>query len=236
MKKMPDKKIDSAPISIGDAKILISDHGYPAHMPSKTGRRFARILHRYITEAVRKPRTVLDLGCGGGVLSLIAASNGCSVTGTDISEANIAAARKNIACNSMEAEFLFGNGLAPVKGRQFDLVVCNPPSIGSPDSKQADTLIGELRANMASADRIAHSALVYITSNVAPNLEEKLARWRADKHELLSVVMVALNRPEFWPIYASEDLAQWTKRGAAFSRNDITLLKGRFVAFHYNAD
>ncbi|MGW1161091.1 class I SAM-dependent methyltransferase [Streptomyces sp. NPDC002513] len=68
------------------------------------------------------PGEVLDLGCGTGSLSLLAAERGHRVTGVDLSPAMLALARAKLAGH--DAVFLVGDAAAPpVRARFFDAVL-----------------------------------------------------------------------------------------------------------------
>ncbi|MEU1186612.1 class I SAM-dependent methyltransferase [Streptomyces sp. NPDC005859] len=65
---------------------------------------------------------VLDLGCGTGSLSLLAAEQGHRVTGVDLSPAMIDLARAKLA--GRDAVFLIGDAAAPPVGeRRFDTLL-----------------------------------------------------------------------------------------------------------------
>ncbi|MEW5357113.1 class I SAM-dependent methyltransferase [Streptomyces sp. 16-176A] len=69
-----------------------------------------------------RPADVLDLGCGTGSLSLLAAEQGHRVTGVDLSEAMIERARAKLA--GRDAVFLPGDAARPPVGeRRFDVVL-----------------------------------------------------------------------------------------------------------------
>lgn len=87
---------------------------------------------------------VLDCCCGSGAIGLsvleLSRSNGESglplevrATCTDISEDALDVARKNADLLGLSSQgavtFLKGNLLEPVSGKQFDLILCNPPYI-----------------------------------------------------------------------------------------------------------
>jgi len=73
---------------------------------------------------------VLDLGCGYGVVGVVAAllaPNG-HVTLVDINRRAVDLARRNLRLNAVaNAEVHHGDGFAPVYGRSFDLIALNPP-------------------------------------------------------------------------------------------------------------
>ncbi|MGW7087776.1 methyltransferase domain-containing protein [Streptomyces sp. NPDC054871] len=70
----------------------------------------------------KAPGDVLDLGCGTGSLSLLAAERGHRVTGVDLSPNMVERARERLAGHA--AEVLIGDAEAPpVEGRRFDVVL-----------------------------------------------------------------------------------------------------------------
>jgi SAM-dependent methyltransferase len=84
----------------------------------------------------RSIRTALDLGCGGGVQSLLVARHADRVTAVDKNPRAVVFGRFNARMDRVtNVEWLEGDLFAPVEGRRFDLVVCNPPYVISPDSR-----------------------------------------------------------------------------------------------------
>jgi len=73
---------------------------------------------------------VLDVGCGYGVLGILAAMlapNG-RVVMTDVNERAVDLAARNARTNAVpHAEARLGAFYAPVAGETFDAIVCNPP-------------------------------------------------------------------------------------------------------------
>ncbi|MGW5134290.1 class I SAM-dependent methyltransferase [Streptomyces sp. NPDC004135] len=70
----------------------------------------------------RRPGDVLDVGCGTGSLSLLAAEQGHRVTGVDLSPVMVRLAREKLA--GRDAVFLIGDAAAPPVGEQrFDAVL-----------------------------------------------------------------------------------------------------------------
>lgn len=73
----------------------------------------------------------LEIGCGSGILSLVAARNGAMMVAVDSNPAAVAATLGNARDNSLESRIvpiksdLFG-GLSPLH-RDFDFIICNPP-------------------------------------------------------------------------------------------------------------
>jgi len=73
---------------------------------------------------------VLDLGCGYGPIGAVAArlAHRGRVYLVDVNERAVDLARRNLVANGItNAEVRLGDGLAPVQGIAFDVVVTNPP-------------------------------------------------------------------------------------------------------------
>jgi len=93
----------------------------------------SKFLNRF---AVRSHSSAtLDLGAGGGILSLYAARHSDLVTATDLNPRAIVFAKFNMWLNGVEnIEFLTGDCFAPVSGRKFDLILSNPPFFITPQT------------------------------------------------------------------------------------------------------
>lgn len=72
-------------------------------------------------------RSVLDVGCGTGVLSLVAARAGAVVTAIDVNPHAVRATIDNAAANDLAVEVLLSDLFAGLRDRRFDLIVVNPP-------------------------------------------------------------------------------------------------------------
>jgi methylase of polypeptide subunit release factors len=83
----------------------------------------------------RRVGTALDVGCGSGIQAIIAGRHAVRVTATDLNPRALRFVALNVALNDCpEIELLAGNLYGPVGSRTFDLVMCNPPFIISPES------------------------------------------------------------------------------------------------------
>jgi len=86
---------------------------------------------------VRRPsRLSLDLGTGCGYLAFLAARHSTRVVAADRNARAIEFAAFNAALNELgNVECLEGDLFEPVRARQFDLVVSNPPFVISPETR-----------------------------------------------------------------------------------------------------
>ncbi len=97
----------------------------------------------------RRAGHALDVGTGNGIQSLLAAKHSERVTGLDINPRAIAFARFNAALNGIgNVQFEVGDLFAPVSGHRFDLIVCNPPYVISPESSFVYRDSGEQRDSL----------------------------------------------------------------------------------------
>jgi len=71
-------------------------------------------------------KQVLDVGCGGGILSESMAQRGAQVTGIDMGEAPLAVARLHQMESGVEVEYqrITAEALAEAKPESFDVVTC----------------------------------------------------------------------------------------------------------------
>lgn len=80
-------------------------------------------------------RDVLDIGCGSGIQSVLAAHHAKRVVACDINRRALAFTAFNAALNGIvNVECREGSFFEPAKGESFDLVVSNPPFVISPAS------------------------------------------------------------------------------------------------------
>ncbi len=90
----------------------------------------SRVLSEFITALTLESKTFLDVGCGSGIISLVAAQKGARITSIDINPAAVEATKKNARLNlannilDIFQSNLFEN-VSPES--RFDYIVWNPP-------------------------------------------------------------------------------------------------------------
>lgn len=70
---------------------------------------------------------VLDIGCGVGVIGVVAGLAGASVTLTDANLLAVQAARRNLLRHGIDGATLGSDVYSALGGQRFDLIVSNPP-------------------------------------------------------------------------------------------------------------
>ena len=78
--------------------------------------------------------TVLEIGCGSGIVSIHLAKRGNIVTAIDINAKAVEATIFNAKNNNLNIETIEGNMFTPVQDRKFENIVCNPPYLPPSDN------------------------------------------------------------------------------------------------------
>jgi 2-polyprenyl-6-hydroxyphenyl methylase/3-demethylubiquinone-9 3-methyltransferase len=73
-----------------------------------------------------KSKMVLDVGCGGGILAEAMARKGAQVTGIDLAEASLRAARRHMEASGLTIDYrlIAAEELAASEPQSFDVVTC----------------------------------------------------------------------------------------------------------------
>lgn len=137
-------------------------------MPYVSGRAGFRHLDLFVDRRVLIPRPeteqlvdlvlalapsgrVVDVGTGSGCLALSLAAEGRydAVTGIDRSADALAAARDNGIRLGLSVEWMAGDLLGPVQGRQFEVVVSNPPYLTAAEYRALDASVRDWEPELA---------------------------------------------------------------------------------------
>ena len=82
--------------------------------------------------------SVLEIGCGTGIISINLAKKSLQVTAVDKNPKAVEATRFNSINNNVDIEILEGDMFTPVPNRKFETIICNPPYLPPPDQKYQD--------------------------------------------------------------------------------------------------
>lgn len=85
--------------------------------------------------------TIVDVGTGSGILAIYSKENlaNSNVIAVDISEKSLRIAEKNAKMHNVLVDFRLGSVLEPIS-EKIDVVISNPPYIGSPETVDEQTL------------------------------------------------------------------------------------------------
>ena len=86
-----------------------------------------RFLLKYLARQHVKGATLLELGCGTGLIAIAMAQRGAMVTGSDINHAAVANAQLNAQAHQVAVSFFVSDLFQNIPAQEFDWIVINPP-------------------------------------------------------------------------------------------------------------
>ena len=118
------------------------------------------------------PIRIVDLGTGSGAIALALKRShpGAEVTGTDVSAAALAVARRNADRLGLAIELVEASWWHGVDARRFDVAVANPPYVAAADPHLAALRHEPIVALTPGADGLAalHEIVAGAASHLAP--------------------------------------------------------------------
>jgi release factor glutamine methyltransferase len=84
-------------------------------------------LFDYLSNTALDRKKVIEIGCGTGILSILAAKKGALVTCTDISPLAVSAAIENARRNRVDIVVLRADMFGSIPSHPFDFIIVNPP-------------------------------------------------------------------------------------------------------------
>lgn len=108
--------------SYKNISVLVEPTVFPPFLTIST-----KLLLEFSETLPLKGKTFLELGCGCGIISILAAQKNALVTSTDINEIALDALQKNAAENNISLEILHSDLFENLNNRKFDFIVMNPP-------------------------------------------------------------------------------------------------------------
>lgn len=86
-----------------------------------------RVMAAFLRKQELQGKSLLEIGCGSGLLSLVAAGQGAEVTALDINPAAVACCRDNAARNGLPLQACQSDLFDKLPARRFDVILSNPP-------------------------------------------------------------------------------------------------------------
>ena len=86
-----------------------------------------QLLLQYISKLPLQEKNFLELGCGSGLISIVAAKKEARVTATDINPVAVELLQKNSRQNKVEIRIIQSDLFQDIPEQQFDIIAINPP-------------------------------------------------------------------------------------------------------------
>lgn len=106
----------------GDIKLEIPPQVFHPGFFFSTG-----LLLNYIKDLSLEGKSLLEPGCGSGLISIYAAKKKANVTATDINSIAIEFLRKNASQNKVELKIIQSDLFQNIPEQRFDIIAINPP-------------------------------------------------------------------------------------------------------------
>lgn len=121
-----------------EERIRNSDGNVRFVLKDKMNTEWHKIVQSFLESNSIKNKSVLEIGCGYGSLSVYLSKLGGKVTGVDISSEAIKISKKNAMLFNQKIKYLESNAInLPFKDNSFDLVVCCDTLEHIPDYNKA---------------------------------------------------------------------------------------------------
>jgi release factor glutamine methyltransferase len=109
-------------------------------------------------------KSLLELGAGSGLLSLLAARYGARVTASDLNKTAVATLIENAAANKLQLQCIHSDLFQQIPAQCFDFVLINPPYFKKNPATDAD-LAWYCGENMEYFRRLFATLRPYLSSN-----------------------------------------------------------------------
>lgn len=86
-----------------------------------------QMLLQYISKMPLQNRELLELGCGSGLISMVAAEKGAVVTATDINPVAVEFLKKNCGHNKLQLNIFHSDLFNEIPEKAYDIIAINPP-------------------------------------------------------------------------------------------------------------
>lgn len=110
------------PYTYKDITVTVHPNVFPPHLTLST-----QILLDFISEIDLEQKTLLELGCGSGIISLFASKKGATVTASDINTTALDYLKIASQKNKLEVQIVESNLFDAIPRTPFDYIFINPP-------------------------------------------------------------------------------------------------------------
>lgn len=86
-----------------------------------------KILLDFVSNLDLKNKTFLELGCGSGIVSLLASKKTASVTASDINQIALDFLVINASKNNLKLKIIYSDLFQNLENQSFDYIIINPP-------------------------------------------------------------------------------------------------------------
>ncbi|MEO1028710.1 MAG: methyltransferase [Pseudomonadota bacterium] len=187
----------------------------------------------FVSELMKNPlagASVLDVGCGSGLIGIAAGKLGAEVTLLDVNPVALETAQMNAKANEVTARGVLSDGLDALKSDQtFDFIVANTPaqdrggvSLSAPvsDGRTGGRLLNKL---VKTAGRHLNPGGVFLTW--APDISDlktvrKAMREHWDNVEICRQFEHYLCGPRAGLIDLNDDVERWVNEGSVVRTNE----------------
>jgi len=108
--------------SYKDISVWVEPSVFPPFITIST-----KLLLEFVETLNIKGKTLLELGCGCGIISILAAKKGATVTATDINTTALETLEKNALNNGVSMEIINSDLFENIQDKMFDFILINPP-------------------------------------------------------------------------------------------------------------
>ncbi len=112
----------SRKFSYDGIEVIVHPNVFPPHLTWST-----KILLNFISTINLKDKSLLELGCGSGIISLYASKKGAMVTASDINKTALEHLEIAKIKNTLNVNCVYSNLFNNLKNQTFNYIIINPP-------------------------------------------------------------------------------------------------------------